>query len=74
MLSPFPLMADTWVQDAPAVYAASRALINLTVTPGNFVEVLHCLVEGLKVNSDAARTRTAQVGTHWKVVQKVCRR
>lgn len=48
------------LQDAPAAYAASRALVNLTAAPANFLEVLHCLAEGLKVNSDTARTRTAQ--------------
>ena len=35
--------------------------MNLTATPGNFHEVLQCLVEGLKVNRDVARMRTAQV-------------
>ena len=49
------------LQDAPAAYAASRALINLTSSPANFMDVLHCLVEGLKVNSDTARMRTATV-------------
>ena len=49
------------MQDPPAAYAASRALVNLTATPGNFHEVLQCLVEGLKVNRDVARMRTAQV-------------
>ena len=48
-------------QDPPAAYAASRALVNLTAAPGNFHEVLQCLVEGLKVNRDVARMRTAQV-------------
>ena len=49
------------MQDPPAAYAASRALVNLTAAPGNFHEVLQCLVEGLKVNRGVARMRTAQV-------------
>jgi hypothetical protein len=55
------LQRQASAQDPPAAYAASRALVNLTAAPGNFHEVLQCLVEGLKVNRDVARMRTAQV-------------